>query len=1061
MTGSGSKSRLRADPGALAELAKDLRAPSVLLVVDQAEELVTQAEQERLDFLRMLMGALGNGSPLFVLLTLRSDYLTATLRDSPVAELVGSSGFLVAPLAHERLAEVISRPAGRAGLVIEPGLVEQMAVDTNTGDALPLLAFALREISDGLGVGETITWDRYAAVGGVVGALQRKADEVAEALAGAGHGRAVLPTLTKMVTFNGRSEPIRRPVAVGSLTETERQVADAFVAARLLTTRAEESGAPVVEVTHEALFTAWSPLRQAIDERRDALGIGLQLESAARAWLDSDRLDSYLFAGERLAFAQHWLQIYSDLADDLPLLNNFVKASARRDRATVRRESDILANRLLSDPPEDSELHILLALAAIEQYAPTVRSVRALHEALAASRLRECLSGHEDACTSCAYSADGTQILTASEDGTARVWDAATGTELLALRHPSAVTDAAFSVDGSRILTASREGGTIIVWDRATGEEQLALHHRSVNTAAFSPDGSRIVTAGGRAAQVWDAGTGAGLMPLSQRMPLSKRWYEPRSAVFSPDGSTIVTSAWRGWLLIWDAASGTISRRLRGTMGTEAAVSPDGRRIVAIDGKDAQVWDLHRRGQQSVLTLKGHNEDVRSAVDLASAAFSPDGSIIMTAGRDRTVRLRDSGDGREVLMLRLQQTVNRARFSPSGSNILTADNDGRARVWDLPNRTELAVIGPLQDLNNAVWPRDAGCVVTWQRGKASGRIWDITGRARGTLAGRKQRISHAAAAPDGVRVAAASEDGTTRLWSCDDGRELLVLRGHDSDVVHVSFSADGRLVMTASRDRTIRVWDAAEGTQLIVIPVGDKAIRQATFGPDDRRILALLAASSNDPSPNASTVGVYDAATGANLFELDKHKDALRTAAFSPDGSKIVTASWDGTARIWEGGSGRPVTVLEHGHRVESATFSPDSQSVATTCQFNSAVRLWNAADGGQTTIFQHQEDVESPAFSPDGRLLAVPSTGGTVYVWDIAEAFEVMVLRGHDRPVIDCTFSADGRLLLTRADDNTVRIWENPPLDELIAKGHRRAFRSLTDSERREFGLPSEEQRT
>lgn len=195
----------------LAELVHDRDGPvKVLIVIDQAEELLTRAgEREQHAFLDRLTEALDEDGPLWALATVRSEFLSnapdrAGL-DAAIDDLV-----LVEPLSRARLAEVIVRPARRAGLDFAPGLVERMVEETVGGDALPLLAYTLQELYNRSGDHQEVTAADYDAVGGVVGALRCRADQVAGDLDRAGYGALTLSTLTKLATVS--PAPTRRSV---------------------------------------------------------------------------------------------------------------------------------------------------------------------------------------------------------------------------------------------------------------------------------------------------------------------------------------------------------------------------------------------------------------------------------------------------------------------------------------------------------------------------------------------------------------------------------------------------------------------------------------------------------------------------------------------------------------------------------------------------------------------------------------------------------------------------------------------------------------------------------
>jgi WD40 repeat protein len=222
--------------------------------------------------------------------------------------------------------------------------------------------------------------------------------------------------------------------------------------------------------------------------------------------------------------------------------------------------------------------------------------------------------GHEEDVVSAAFSPDGKRIVTASDDYTARLWDAQTHKLIGVLKgHKKNVSHAAFSPDGNSIVTASFDGSARL-WDVKTRKVIAALngHEQKVNSAAFSPDGKRIVTASGDGtARLWDAQTHK---PIGKPLALAEGTVE--SVAFSPDGKRIVTgsSSWtpdgkpiaradadllkEGSVQLWDAQTHKpIGKPLAADgYGTVASVafSPDGNRIITASGIKAQLWRISR-----------------------------------------------------------------------------------------------------------------------------------------------------------------------------------------------------------------------------------------------------------------------------------------------------------------------------------------------------------------------------------------------------------------------------------------------------------------------------------
>ncbi|MFA5099250.1 MAG: WD40 repeat domain-containing protein, partial [Candidatus Omnitrophota bacterium] len=290
--------------------------------------------------------------------------------------------------------------------------------------------------------------------------------------------------------------------------------------------------------------------------------------------------------------------------------------------------------------------------------------------------LSKTLHGHTDWVNTAQFSPDGKKIVTASDDGTAKVWDALSGKELLTLRgHAGWVLSAEFSPDSKKIVTASSDV-TAKVWDALSGKELLTLqgHAGWVLSAEFSPDSRKIVTASfDKTAKVWDALSGEELQTLQGHTD------RVNTAQFSPDSRKIVTASNDKTVRIWYASNGEEFQTLQSHTDrvNTAQFSSDSKKIVtASDDKTAKVWDA--LSGKELQTLQGHTNAVYTA------RFSPDSNKIVTASTDDTAKVWDALSGKELLTLQGHtNAVYTARFSPDGNKIVTAGADGTAKIWDI------------------------------------------------------------------------------------------------------------------------------------------------------------------------------------------------------------------------------------------------------------------------------------------------------------------------------------------------------------------------------------------
>ena len=301
---------LEARTDGLRRVADDLLAAGaatrrwLLVSIDQAEELFTRtASDVRSHFARLLSEAIAG--PVRVVVAMRSEFLD-DLRDLPAMATVPIEAYVLAPLDHETLRDVIERPARVARLYLDDGLAAKLVTDTESGEALPLLAFTLRQLADGVPAGGRLTHARYDELGGVHGALTRQADAaLADATRSSGiTDREVLARLTRLVTIDGAGRRARRRIKVTGVAEPMRVALQIFVDRRLLLSDTDHDGQVWLTMAHEALFTKWRSLDAAITDSAMVLHALRAVEQAATEWNSADRPEHYLWDEKRLTAAR-------------------------------------------------------------------------------------------------------------------------------------------------------------------------------------------------------------------------------------------------------------------------------------------------------------------------------------------------------------------------------------------------------------------------------------------------------------------------------------------------------------------------------------------------------------------------------------------------------------------------------------------------------------------------------------------------------------------------------------------------------------------------------------
>jgi WD domain, G-beta repeat len=511
---------------------------------------------------------------------------------------------------------------------VDDAFVQQAASDAETEDALPLLAFALRQLWDQLD--KNFSLQAYKALGDKATNLTPLEDAVRKAadrvLAEAKPTHEELTALREafvpaLVRVNDQGEYVRRPARMDVLPAKSHALLEQLAKERLLIIRQDDDAraaevahdARVAEVAHEALLRKWPWLREWLDAERVFLIGKQQLEQDLQDWQDASDKDkaAALLTGLKLTRARAWL-----VEHPMRLTNeerDFIQASIEREEAEKRSREK--TRRLLTWGSIAASIVLaIVAWVAVLQRSEAVttrgKALLAQSQYLADLALKEI--DQKNPVTAMLLNIEALPDA-ASEDALTRNRDPwgpaefnlAAAQPLLREKavlkgHTKGVTSVAISRDGTRIVTGS-EDNTARVWDAKTFAElgRLAGHTGAVYSVAFSPDGARIVTGSAdNTARVWDAKTFAELGRLKRHT--GAVW----SVAFSPDGARIVTGAADNTARVWDANTFAELGRLTGHTGAvySVAFSTDGHRIVTgLGDKTAQVSEIYQGGRQALI----------------------------------------------------------------------------------------------------------------------------------------------------------------------------------------------------------------------------------------------------------------------------------------------------------------------------------------------------------------------------------------------------------------------------------------------------------------------------
>jgi len=1066
--------RLYGSPEGLKGIIPDLLVePSseILLVIDQFEEVFMQTvnEEERVQFMNSIRYAVTTmGSRLRVIITLRADFYDRPLRYAGFGALLQKRTEVVLPLSPKELSQAITGPAERVGVTVEPGLEMEVAIQVaDQPGALPLLQYALTELFDRRD-GHMMTRASYQSLGGVLGALARRAEEVFRALNPEQQQAAKL-LFQRLVTLGEGAQDTRRRVLrseLDSLNPEMSHVIDLYGKARLLSfDRDQVSRAPIVEVAHEALIREWETLREWLSENRESIRLQQHLTLAAQEWDEEKRDPGDLYRGARLAQLKEWADAHPTEMNAVE--REFLAASiAQEYQEAIEREEQHkreleTAQKLGESEKTRAEEHLQAAsrLRTRGRYLTGALVLSVLLFAAAgwfgiqAQRQRDQAQQsfiHSERLRLAAQA--GANLLSGTDIETAPLLSLAslkmgytpeadaTLQRAMTFIYPAhifssqagAVYAVAISPDSGYAVTTSTDSAAIL-WDVASGLEirRFTGHKDAVGSVAFSPDGGRLVTGGDDATvRTWDVASGKELRRFDVAEGMV--W----TVAFSPDGKSIAAVDYGQTLWVWNPETGETLLNIKlPALASGVTYSPDAKKIlVAGDDNIARLYDSSTG--ELLREFSGHEQAV------ISVAYSHSGQTIATSSDDKTARIWDVETGEEVKNFEGHtESIYGVAFSSDDRYLLTSGYDRVAILWDVESGVAVRrFIGHQGSLYGGTISADDKWVLT-AGFDGTARLWPSGIQPDPRSFRHTSSIVTLALSPDGKTIGSGTTAGQATLWNAETGEKLRKLVGHTYTVECVAFSPDGKHVATAADDQTVRIWDTGSGKQVNIIEGFPDIVWAIRYSPDGKYLLTA----------DDGGLKLWDWASGENIRIYNKD-EYFYTAAFSPDGKTILGGAYSGYY-VYETETGKMLYhhSTEGKHSYYAAAISPDGRYAALGGE--KLVLLEYPSMKMIASLDGHTGTMLSATFSPDSKLLLTSSEDGTARIWDIATAKTVRIFSGLQALANSAAFSINGKRIYLAGADNTIWMWD-VDYQELVTYACKFIGRDLTPSERQRYNI-------
>eukprot|EP00210_Caulerpa_lentillifera_P008913 g8504.t1 len=638
------------------------------------------------------------------------------------------------------------------------------------------------------------------------------------------------------------------------------------------------------------------------------------------------------------------------------------------------------------------------------------------------------LKGHLGGVHKVELAPNGLEVVTASSDGTIRVWDMEIGDFILKLDdHGGPVSCFALSKDG-RTLVSGGEDGIATVYDLPSGiwRHKLTGHTKRINAVTVDPHCRRVVTSSqDMTTRIWSLAQGTCLHVLTDvagaRGATWEDWAAHHGVAISPDARIVATVDGEFYVRIWMMETATLTDVLEGHSDWVVALTfagDGGLLLTASHDKTVRLWNLWKGFCEHV--FEGHRGRVNNL------AVTSDGSRAVSVSDDAIgIVWNVKGHCKVCELVGHGSWINDAAITQDGSRIVTVSGDDLAIVWDGENGKPLRILNGHSGEIKSVCISYKGRFAITGSEDSTARVWDLTAPSthlEDFHQGKVTKVLQNASSPQVVTV---GDDSTALIWDVESCRCIRSITPNQTTLNFAFLAAEGTRLITASGDRCVCVWDLNTGECLRRLPPhAGSRLRSISVSPDGKTALICLF---------DSTVSVWNLDSmeltnwlmkRAERDGINVHSAAVNEVVITGDGSTAITISKDSTGRLWNLELCSTIMILRgHDDGVKLVSVRSDG-TACMTAGYDKTARVWDLVNGECLMVLDHPDEIDFLETDPLWRRAVTVAGEKTAWLWDIAKGRCLGILESHGDHLSGAVFSADGRFLATYSRNAVVRVW-------------------------------------